>query len=154
MEKIPRWTALAQLNHQSRKPWKKLALKWRINAFSHKPKSRSGALERDLFIVVPILSLERLHFLLCYVCLPFGRHHIHRDLFAPWWHKFDCYWHVFCTPYYYVQPHALRPLSLIYQQFNASARDMLTMLPNVYWCVKQKHFENAYYIYIRISGVA
>lgn len=36
--------------------------------------------------------------LLCDIQLPFGRHHIHGDLLAPTWGKFDCYWHVFFTP--------------------------------------------------------
>ncbi|MGB4420578.1 MAG: hypothetical protein WBI29_02155, partial [Candidatus Saccharimonadales bacterium] len=36
--------------------------------------------------------LKRL--LLCDIQLPFGRHHIHRYLFAPRRHKFDGYWHV------------------------------------------------------------
>ncbi len=32
---------------------------------------------------------------MCDIQLPVGRHHIHRDLFAPRWGNFDCYWHVF-----------------------------------------------------------
>lgn len=36
-------------------------------------------------------------FLLCDIQLPFGRHHIHCDLFASAWsrHNIDCDWHVF-----------------------------------------------------------
>lgn len=33
--------------------------------------------------------------LICDIQLPFGRHHVNRDLFAPRGSKFDCYWHEF-----------------------------------------------------------
>lgn len=52
---------------------------------------------------------------MCDIQLPFGRHHIHCDLFAPTRGKFDCYWHVFLTPrtiYTVLPANALRPLNI------------------------------------------
>ena len=36
---------------------------------------------------------------MCDIQLPVGRHHIHRDLFAPAGSKLDCYWHVFLVTF-------------------------------------------------------
>ena len=90
--------------------------------------------------------------LMCYVCLPFGRHHIHCDLFAPRRHKCDCYWHVICTPRTLcAASRASTFITYATQCFGARHINHHTKYAT---CMLRKAFPHACYSYIRISGTA
>ena len=78
--------------------------------------------------------------LICDIQLPFGRHHIHRDLFAPAGRKIDCYWHVFLYSFSTVSLPRAFDLSLK-NMFSFGARATFTIIARP--SNRGKHRQNA-----------